>query len=304
MKSGDQNWKTGLVLLTVYVVWGTTHFATLVAVQSIPPMFMTGVRFTVAGAVMLAIAGLASLRNLTPQLFLNCAAAGILMSFASMTLAGVAIASGVSSGLMACIVATMPFRLTLLAHLGGEQVSTRSWIGVGLGVTGAFLLLFDGNLGSTPLGTLFAFLSAFAWALGSYWVRRAALPTSLLSPALQWLTGGIVGLLASLMFEVDYVSATLAGLQTSSILAWCYLLVFGTLITYTAYLWLVRNVSAPLAGSCAFVNPVIAVSIGAAFAGERLDSESFWAVALILLALLLLIYRPKASSPVAQPVKT
>src|SRR5690606_16151513 len=125
--------------------------------------------------------------------------------FASMSLAVLAIASGVASGLMACIVATMPFWFTFLVHRSGERISTLARTGVAIGVFGACLLMFDKNLASTPRGTAMAFLSPICWAVGSYLVRRSDMPAMAVSSSLQWLTGGLFGLVVALCWEVQSV---------------------------------------------------------------------------------------------------
>lgn len=293
MTANGARWKTVLALLTVYLVWGTTQYATLLAVQGLPPVFMTGARFATAGLIMLAFAGAPALRSLSARRAVNCVVAGTIMSFASFALAVLAIAQGVPTGLVACIIATMPLWLTLLAHWGGERTHAMGWVGILLGIAGAGLLLLDENLHFAPLGTGMAFLSPMLWAAGSYWVRRSDMPPMALASALQWLSGGFAGIAVGLVFESDAVARLTAVHHASVWWAWAYLLVFGTLLTYTAYLWLVRNVSAPLAGSNAFVNPVIAVGIGAAMAGERLDAVSFIAIPLILMGLVLIVVKPR-----------
>ena len=293
MTANGTRWKTVLALLTVYVIWGTTQYATLLAVQGLPPVFMTGARFATAGLIMLAFAGAPALRSLSARQAINCVVAGTIMSFASFALAVLAIAQGVPTGLVACIIATMPLWLTLFAHGGGERTHAVGWVGVLIGISGAGLLLLDENLHFVPLGTGMAFLSPMLWAAGSYWVRRSDMPPMALASAIQWLSGGLIGIAVGLIFEADAVSRLTTVNQASVWWAWAYLLVFGTLLTYTAYLWLVRNVSAPLAGSNAFVNPVIAVGIGAVVAGERLDAISLIAIPLVLLGLVLIVSRPR-----------
>lgn len=286
-------WKSFLALSTVYVVWGTTHYATLIAIERMPPVFMTGARFTAAGLLMIAFAGTVSIRSLSARQALNCVVAGVTMSFASFAMAVLAIANGVATGLVACIIATMPLWLTLFSHWGGERTSYRGWMGILLGVAGASLLLLDSNLRIAPFGTFLALLAPILWAAGSYWVRRSEMPPMALSSGLQWLSGGLAGLVFGAMTEEDAMSTMITVTQASAWLAWAYLLVFGTLLSYTAYLWLVRNVSPPLAASNSFVNPVIAVGVGAGLAGERLDTASLIAIPLVVLGLILIVYRPR-----------
>jgi drug/metabolite transporter (DMT)-like permease len=211
------------------------------------------------------------------------------MSFASMSLAVLAIGSGVASGLMACIVATMPFWFTFLVYRAGERISVASWTGVGVGILGACLLMFDKSLTATPKGAAMAFLSPVCWALGSFILRRSDLPPMAVSSSIQWLAGGLIGLTAASILEVNSVSEVWLDASLRSLVAWGYLVVFGTLLTYSAYLWLVRNVSAPLASSSAFVNPVVAVGVGVVLANEQFSALTFLAIALILFAVFLVL---------------
>lgn len=295
MKAVQQPWKVFAALLIVYVVWGTTHYATLIAVKDLPPVLMTGARFCAAGVLMMAFAGAPALHGIRARQVFNCAVAGALMSFASMTLAVLAIFKGVASGLMACIVATMPVWLTLFAQWGGERTSARAWLGVLVGVVGAGLLCLDGNLYATPTGTALAFLSPICWAAGTHLIRRSDMPPIGISSALQWLSGGLTGLAVGVTTELELLNRTWSSISLPAFLAWGYLVVFGTVLTYTAYIWLVRNVSAPLAGSSSYVNPVIAVVVGGTLAGEKLEGISFFSLALILISLALIIYTPSKS---------
>lgn len=279
--------KLVIALLLVYIVWGTTYFAIGIALQSMPPLWMNGIRFTLAGVVMLVWA-LARGENLpTAKQWRNAALVGGLMVFGAMTLVMVAQSHGIGSGLMATVVTTMPMWLALWTRIGGERVPLTSWVGLGLGVVGAALLSMEGDFSASWLGALAAFGAPLCWSVGSYASRKLDLPRPAMASSAQWLLGGAMGLVLAAAVEpiegMFHASAT-------AWMAWTYLLVFGTLIALNAYLWLLQNTTAALAGSYSFVNPAVALLVGAGIGGERLTGWVFAALPLIAGALLLIMY--------------
>jgi len=276
-------------LLLVYIVWGTTYFAISVALQSMPPLWMNGSRFALAGVLMLAWALWRGERLPTARQWRNAGLVGALMVFGAMTLVMLAQSHGIGSGLMATVVTTMPMWLALWTRLGGERVPLTSWIGLGLGFAGAALLSLEGDFSASWLGALAAFGAPLCWSLGSYASRRLDLPGPAMAAAAQWLLGGALGL------GLAAWSEPVAGLLQASAeawMAWAYLLVFGTLIALNAYLWLLQNTTAALAGSYAFVNPAVALLVGAGVGHEQLDGWVFVALPLIAAALGMIMYGP------------
>ena len=276
-------------LLLVYIVWGTTYFAIGVALQSMPALWMNGLRFTLAGAIMLAWALARGEQLPTPAQWRNAALVGALMVFGAMTLVMVAQSHGIGSGLMATVVTTMPMWLALWTRLGGEPVPATSWAGLALGVVGAALLSMERDFSANWLGALAAFGAPLCWSLGSYASRRLSLPAPAMAAAAQWLLGG--GLALLLAAALEPVQALLHA-TASAWLAWTYLLVFGTLMALNAYLWLLKNTTAALAGSYSFVNPAVALLVGAGLGGEHLTGWVFAALPLIAAALGLIMYGP------------
>ena len=159
-----------------------------------------------------------------------------------------------------------------------------------LGAGGALLLALEGDFSTTLLGTLCAFGAPLAWSIGSYASRRLQLPAPAMASGAQWLLGGLLGTVAALVLEPATRQFSLSQVSLASALAWLYLLVAGTLITLNAYLWLLKNTSAALAGSYSFVNPVVALAVGVGLGGERLTGWVFVALPLIGLALALILY--------------
>ncbi|OSZ65445.1 EamA family transporter [Hydrogenophaga sp. IBVHS2] len=287
---GRQSWRLMVALLTVYIVWGTTYFALDVGMQTLPPLLMNGSRFVVAGLVMLAIARWQGLPWPTRAEWQASALIGGLMVFAAMGLVMLAQRLGIGSGLMATVVTTMPMWLALWTRWGGEKVPLTSWVGLVLGAGGALLLALEGDFSTTLLGTLCAFGAPLAWSIGSYASRRLKLPAPAMASGAQWLLGGLMGTVAALVLEPATRSFSLSQVSLASGLAWVYLMVAGTLITLNAYLWLLQNTSAALAGSYSFVNPVVALAVGVGLGGERLTGWVFVALPLIGLALALILY--------------
>lgn len=288
--SQGQSWRLALALLIVYLVWGTTYYALAVAMQTLPPVLMNGARFVAAGLAMLAIARWQGLAWPTAAQWRASALIGGLMAFAAMALVVLAQKAGIGSGLMATVVTTMPMWLALWTRWGGERVPLTSWLGLVLGAAGAMLLALEGDFFTTLLGTLCAFGAPLAWSLGSYASRKLVLPPPAMASAAQWLLGGLMCTLAALLFEPDARAFQWAQVSAASALAWLYLVVMGTMVTLNAYLWLLKNTSAALAGSYSFVNPVVALAVGVWLGGERLTGWVFIALPLIGVALALILY--------------
>lgn len=276
-------------LLLVYIVWGTTYFAIGVVLQSMPALWMNGLRFTLAGVLMLAWALWRGERLPTVRQWRNAGLVGGLMVFGAMTLVMVAQSHGIGSGLMATVVTTMPMWLALWTRMGGERVPLTSWIGLGLGFAGAALLSLEGDFSASWIGATAAFAAPLCWSLGSYASRRVDLPGPAMASAAEWLLGGALGLVVAAWWEP---AAGLLHASVMSWLAWGYLLVFGTLVALNAYLWLLQNTSAALAGSYSFVNPAVALLVGAGIGHEQLNGWVFVALPLIAAALGMILYGP------------
>jgi drug/metabolite transporter (DMT)-like permease len=289
-----QTLRLGAALLIVYLVWGTTYFALGVAMQTLPPVLMNGARFLLAGVLMLAIARWQGQAWPTATQWRASALIGGLMAFAAMALVVLAQKAGIGSGLMATVVTTMPMWLALWTRWGGERVPLTSWIGLVQGAAGALLLALEGDFSTTLLGTLCAFGAPLAWSLGSYASRRLDLPPPAMASAAQWLLGGLLGIAVASLWEPGARTVAWQQVSLASLLAWFYLVVMGTMVTLNAYLWLLKNTSAALAGSYSFVNPVVALCVGVLLGGERLTGWVFVALPLIGLALALILYGREA----------
>jgi drug/metabolite transporter (DMT)-like permease len=174
----------------------------------------------------------------------------------------------VASGLAATVVASVPLWVALFSAIGGHRPTRRELLGMGLGVASVGLMQMDGGLRGDPLYAAILVGCTASWALGSVWSRKLPMPPGLMGSAASMLCGGAVLLvLAALRREWPARPPTAASLE-----ALLYLVVMGSMVAYSAYAWLLRSVPPALATSYAYVNPVIALGLGAAFLGEHVSS--------------------------------
>jgi drug/metabolite transporter (DMT)-like permease len=186
---------------------------------------------------------------------------------------------GVASGLAATIIATMPLWLALCGRLWGEKTRGLEWLGMALGFAGVALLMLEGNLRSNLLGTLLIFLAPVCWAFGSAWSRHMTLPKGMMGSAAEMLAGGGVLVVMGTLLGERFTQLP----SLSSLAAWAYLVVFGSMVGYSAYMFLLSRVRPALAGSYAYVNPVVAVLLGVALAAEPITLITLLSLPVILL---------------------
>ncbi len=266
-----------LALVALYVIWGSTYFAIRVGLQSYPPFLLAAVRFLCAGTLLYAFLRWRGMAAPTRMQWLNAAATGTLLLGLGNGLVCFAEQS-VTSGLAAVTVASMPLFAALFGGIYGQWPAQREWIGLGVGFAGVILLNLGGSMGGTPLGALALLTAAASWAFGSIWSRRRNMPPAAMNTAAQMLTGGAVLLAFSLLVGERWPAAP--DLQAS--LAIGYLVVAGSLVGFSAYLYLLGTVRPALATSYAYVNPPVAVLIGFLLGGEPLHALDIVAMAVIL----------------------
>jgi drug/metabolite transporter (DMT)-like permease len=266
-----------LALLAVYFVWGSTYLAILLALEGFPPMLMAGVRFLMAGIALYAALRLRGAAAPTRRQWLWSGAIGTLLLVGGN--GGVVVAEQwVVSGVAALGVATVPLWAALFGGLWGRWPRRIEWLGLLIGFAGVVLLNLGGDLRSQPLGALALLVAAVSWAFGSVWSKRLDLPGGLMASAAQMLGASGVFLLlsASLGERLDGPP----GLR--AVLALLYLIVFGALVAFSAYTFLLRRVSPALATSYAYVNPAVAIALGVLLANERISTTAIVAMIVIL----------------------
>src|SRR5437879_3162201 len=265
-----------LALAALYVIWGSTYIGIRIALEGFPPRLMAGMRFVIAGATLYFVVRARGAEHPTPRQWGGSLLVGTLLVCANGC---VSIAEQwVSSGVAAVAIASVPLWAALFAGLFGRWPSRGEWVGLAVGICGVFILQSAGEMRASPQGALVLTISCVSWALGSMWSRRLPLPQGLMASAAQMLAGGAVLLAAALVH-----GERLAALPSPRpLLAFAYLVLIGSIVAYSAYAFLLQRVRPALATSYAYVNPVIALALGAALAGEAIAPRSLGALGLIL----------------------
>jgi drug/metabolite transporter (DMT)-like permease len=271
----------------VYVIWGSTYLALALALASMPPLLLTGARSVSAGAILLGIQRLRSSGLPSARAWGFAAVVGVLMFVGCHGTLAYA-QQYVPSGLAAVMLATIPFWIVLLnfAASPGGRPSLLSFVGLVPGLAGVALITWSGGLLETkpipPAMVLLLLGSAFSWAAGSVISQRHATATPAVAAAgMQLVCGGVVLLVASaLAGELDGFST--AGISAVSWLGFAYLTIAGSVVAFTAYMWLLDHLPGPLVATYTFVTPVIAVVLGSTFLGERMSAPMLAGTALVV----------------------
>jgi drug/metabolite transporter (DMT)-like permease len=285
---------------SVYIIWGSTYLAIRYALESLPPLLMAGARHTLAGAILYAL--LRATGTARPQRIQWRSAAVIGALLLLIGNGGVCWAEQtVPSGLAALLVTTVPIWMVLLNWFRREGV--RPGImeigGVVLGLLGVMILIGSENLaGGAPtnrMGAVVLIAASLSWAIGSIYSRQAPLPQSpLMVTAMQMLCGGVL-LLLSGAASGEGAKLELENVSLRSLVSLGYLTVFGSLVAFSAYVWLLRVSTPAKVSTYAFVNPVVAVALGFVFAGEPLTPRTMGAAAVIVTAVVLITRRRRAT---------
>ena len=287
----------------VYVIWGSTYLGIQMAIESVPPLLMASARFLLAGALLYAWARLRGAVKPTPAAWGRAAMVGgclLVCGNGGLTFGQ----QYVPSGLAALLIAMVPVFMVLIGWLTGQspRPTAQVWFGFACGLAGVALLARpDAAVPMHPrflLGVGVILTGGVIWSAGSLYSRRAGQGTApLLMAGMQMLTAGAT-LLAGALLRGETADFTLAQVTTRSLGAFFYLVFIGAIVGYNAYLWLWRYCPPAQVATYAYVNPVVAVLLGAGFAGEKLTSSMFAGAALIVAAVVLVITnRPRQKLP-------
>jgi drug/metabolite transporter (DMT)-like permease len=285
-------------LWIVYVVWGSTYLAIRVADRTMPALLTSGARFLLAGSIVyVAIAlrrGRAAVR-VTGRQVVACAVVGSLLVTGGNGLVMVG-EEHVPSGLAALVIASVPLWVVVFRRVTGDRVALGTLVGVALGFAGVALLFLPGGSGTG--GTTGAYVAVLlagpCWALGSFLSPRLPLPPDpFLSTAIQMLAGGVTSVLAGLA-RGETGSVDLGGISGDSLLAFAYLVVVGSLIAFTAYVWLLQHAPISKVSTYAYVNPVIAVFLGWLILNEKVTLTILAGAALIVASVATIVRKESA----------
>jgi drug/metabolite transporter (DMT)-like permease len=275
-----------LALGIVYVVWGSTYLAIRVAVETMPPLLMGAARFITAGLLLYAIArfrGGPSVRSLTRAQVGACWLIGSLLVAGGNGVVNVA-EQYIPSSLAALVISSVPLWVVLMRRFTGERIPLLTLASVAVGFCGVALLLLPGGATDSgkPIGFFLVVVAAFSWALGSFTSSRMPLPkNALLSTSVQMACGGVTMLVAGLALG-EAADVHPDRFSTDSLLAFAYLIFVGSLIAYTAYVWLLQHAPISKVATYAYVNPVIAIFLGWSILSEKVTATTLAGAAVIV----------------------
>ena len=270
-----------LALLGVYLIWGSTYYAIRVAVAEYPPFLMAAVRFLLAGALMYAVLRWRAVAAPTRRQWINCFVSGSLLLGLGNGLVCYA-EQTVASGIAAVAVASVGLFMAIFAGLYGQWPNRLEWLGLIAGFIGVVVLNVGGELRGSPLGAGALVIATVGWAFGSVWSKHQDMPHPAMSAAAQMLGGSVtLGLIALLRSEHLTVMPSL-----NATLALAYLMIAGSLLGFSAYIYLLHHVRPALASSYAYVNPPVAVLVGVALGGESVRTLDIAGMVVILAGVL------------------
>lgn len=298
--------RVALALAIIYVVWGSTYLAIRIAVETLPPLTMSGIRFLVAGAILYLVASKrrGGARPAAVQ-WRSAAIVGGALLLGGNGLVVMAESWGVPSGIAALLVGTVPLWMATIAWLFlRERLPAVAIAGLAVGFAG-IAVLANPSGGFAFTGSIAVVGAALFWSSGSIYARTAPLPSSpFLATAMEMLAGGALLLIAG-GIRGEWGGIDAAAFSMRSLLAMGYLIVFGSLAGFTAYIWALHNTRVSLVSTYAFVNPVIAVILGALIVGESLTGRDVAAGAAIVAAVASIVAAkrpvPTEASPADAP---
>lgn len=285
-------------LASLYVVWGSTYLAIAVAVRSLPPLLMASLRFLVAGGILMVVLRLLGTPWPDRRQWLGAVLVGTLLLLGgngTVCLVSHAVPSGVVALVIACTTVAM---VAVGWAAGGPRPTWRLSIGIILGLIGVAVLVWHpGSAAAYPWWGIAALLVAcLSWAGGSVLSKRLApaaqIPSPWMATGAQMVAGGVVMVFAATVHG-EWTGLDPARFTVDSLVAWAYLVVFGSIVGFGSYVWLLRNASPALATSYGYVNPLVAIVLGAWLNAEPISSQMLASAAVIITAVALIATAPR-----------
>jgi drug/metabolite transporter (DMT)-like permease len=287
----------------LYVIWGSTYLVIRIGVEYWPPLLLAGIRFVIAGSLMYAFLRWRGAPAPTWAQWKAAGIIGVLLLACGNGAVSVAEHTGVASGVAALAVATVPLFTLLCGYFWGARNTRLEWAGIVLGLIGIGMLNLGSNLQSSPLGAALLIFAAASWAFGSVWSKHLPLPQGAMASAVEMLVGGVVLLIGSAV-SGEHLEK-MPPIEGWAALA--YLTIFGSIIAFNAYMYLLKHVRPAAATSYAYVNPAVAVLLGIVFVGETIGTEEALAMLVIISAVVLIglpQWRRTPERPVVKAVPT
>lgn len=293
-------WLVWTALSIVYLVWGSTYLAIRITVETLPPLLMAGMRFVVAGLVayvfLWARSGASRVR-VTAREIGACTIVGTALLFGGNGMVTLAERT-VPSALAALIIGSVPLWVVVLRAVTGEKIDRSTLVGVLIGFVGVSILVLPGSSagGATIPGMLLIVAASASWACGSFFSRMLPLPKDLfVSTAVQMLCGGAVLLVAGLLHG-EGSGIDVHSFSGASMLAFAYLVVAGSWLAFTAYVWLLQNAPISKVATYAYVNPVVAIFLGWLILNERITPAILIGAAVIVTSVAVIVRREASHS--------
>ncbi len=274
--------RIAVALAVVYLAWGSSYLALHVALESFPPLLLSGMRNLFAGIGLFVVAARRASSWPTLTEVRNAGIVGAMLVGLSSGLLAFGMGS-VSTGAAAVIIATVPLFATIIAAIAGRPIAKGEWLAVALGLAGIVLLNHGNASAASASGSIVILMAALAWAVGAHLASRLVLPADLfMSTALQIGLGGAISTVIAWIGgeRVEHIAV-------SAVTAFIYLMLIGTTAAYVAYGFLIRRTSPIIASSCMYVNPIVAVALGALMLGEPVTRWTIMATLAILLSVAL-----------------
>lgn len=273
-----------LALFCTYFIWGSTYLAVKFGIESFPPFLMAAIRFSIAGSMLYVAMRLLGAPNPTWQEWRGAAIVGLLLpAIGHGTVCYVQ--QTVSSSLAALSIATVPIWMAIFSSIWGHHITRQEWLGIAVGLVGIVLLNMGGALHGDYVSAMLLIFAAASWSFGSVWGKHLTQPKGLMAAAAQMLVGGAMLIVWSTLAG----EAWPAKISEKSWGAMVFLIVLGSLVAYSAYQWLLKNVRALVASSNTFVNPMVAFAVGIWLGGENVAFNEYIALAVILVGVFLVL---------------
>lgn len=278
MDSRNSRTLVAAALVAVYFIWGSTYLALRFGIEGFPPFILNGLRFLIAGSIMFVVLRIRGAALPSRRQWWNAGRMGALLLIGGVGLMTIAEDLGVGSGVAATAAAAIPVWTALVGGAFGQWPVRREWAGLAVGLIGVIILLQEGDFRASTAGMLLVIVGPLLWAFGSTWGKRLEMPEGFMAPAAQLLVAGVLMLvIGPLMGErIDGMPGAGAWLSLG------YLIVMGSIVAYTAYVYLLQTVRPALATSYAYVNPIVAVGLGLTLGAELISGPILIALPLIL----------------------
>ncbi len=284
MLNKNQTLLITVALFCTYFIWGSTYLAISFGIQSFPPFLMGAVRFIVAGALLYLLLRALGAANPSTQEWRGAGIVGLLLpAIGHGTVCYVQ--QTVSSSVAALSIATAPIWMAIFSSIWGHHITRKEWLGIAIGLVGILLLNLGGSLHGNLTGALLLIFAAASWSFGSVWSKHLAMPSGLMGAACQMLVGG-TALLVWSMFAGETWPAQISVKSWGALM---FLIIFGSLVAYSAYQYLLKTVRPLVASSNTFVNPLVAFALGIWLASETVTSTEYAALGVILVGVFLVL---------------